>query len=148
MVHLGLGERSVTVNRQELLKALKGNRKDHVLLYAEAMAGYREVVKRQLTEKFDAAAKNLRQNLDHLLLVVDEAEDPKELSDVICLIQSVQIRLKKPRSYATAYDVAIKMAEWEVADTVELTQGQFECFVLDHWEWTEDFSETSSLYNN
>jgi len=39
------------------------------------------------------------------------------------------------------------MAEWEVNDTVELTQSQFQCFVLDDWDWRHEFDVLNARYS-
>ena len=81
---MGWSERTVTVNREDLLATLKGNREQHRRDYIESMQGYCQTAS-------------------------------EALAAIIAALSST-----KP------YDVAIAMAEWEVGDTIELTQSQFQ----------------------
>ena len=45
------------------------------------------------------------------------------------------LRLPEPVDYTGSYDTALAMLEWEVEDTVQLSQHDFERYVQNNWEW-------------
>lgn len=147
-IQRGWSERTVTVNRTELLKTLEANREKHRAAYLEAVAGYRVMA----TEKLDKLrTRALRQLADNFCLVQGKIDkfDPTDedaLGSTVVLLQGLSFTLAVPEDHTKSYDVAIEMARWEVGDTITLTQGQFQCFVLDDWEWQRQFQHLNKTY--
>lgn len=140
--------RKVTILKVDLLHALEQNRKKHIAEYNEAVAGYKDEAYKTLEKKFVKAKQDLDRSMG-LISQQIERFDPEdnELQDIITLIHGITINLKVPKSREYDYDVAIKMAEMEVNDNIELTQSEFQCFVMDDWDWKDDFTNTTKLYN-
>lgn len=140
--------RSVEVNRLELLKTLESNKLKHVKEYEEAMAGYREALSDALNSVYARAKAKLDTAYGDLQVKISEMseEDIKEQNDYTNLIGSVDVHLEVPRSFEADYDAAIDIAKWEVNDTMELTHAEFTCFVRDQWEWTSDFKMVTRSY--
>lgn len=150
---LGMGweERTVTVSREKLLSTLKENREKHAREYQESVAGYKVLAKERLQKKLSWARKTLKANFDEVSRKIDEFDlddDENPLTDTVSMLSSVSFSLEVPRDHTKSYDVAISMAEWEVGDTIELTQSQFQCFVLDDWDWKKKFSVMNKLYTS
>jgi hypothetical protein len=56
------------------------------------------------------------------------------------------VGLNPPVSYSEDYRRALEMCEWEVADTVNLTEDEFKQFVQDEWDWKRQFVSSANLY--
>jgi hypothetical protein len=140
-------ERTVTVDRARLLETLKFNREKHIKEYNEAVAGYKQQAKEQLASLRVKILKSVDENFGLITNKID-AFDPTEesLSDHITLVGTTSFTLQVPKSYEKSYSVAIQMAEWEVAETIQLKQSQFQCFVLDDWDWKTGFEKLSKSY--
>lgn len=150
MYDMGLPERTVTVNRKNLLEKLRENLTKHRREYEEAVAGYKTLARERLEKTKRKAETALADNFGRIKQKIDrfDPEDENGLADVVTIIQSQSFNLKVPKDHSDAYRVAIQMAEWEVSDTVELTQGQFQCFVLDDWDWQKEFQQVTKMYNS
>jgi len=141
----GWSMRKVTVNREKLLTALRENKAKHVAEYTEAVKGYKE----QATKRLEAAIKKARKRLTESMGTIQKRIDTfgeEQLPDVITVLNTESFALKVPRNYEKSYEVAIRMAEMEVADVVELGQDEFQCFVLDDWDWKNEFTSINSTY--
>lgn len=142
-------ERTIEVNRLKLVEILEENREMHIREYHEAVDGYLETATEKLQEGYDKSVVKLQKNLENskrLLAEIDPSK-PLETSDRIVLVESICIDLKVPRNYAKEYDAAIDMANWDVRDTLELSGAEFQCFVRDEWDWTNEFSTTTASYS-
>lgn len=148
VVRMNLGERTVTVNREKLLETLKANREKHQKDYDEAVAGYKSIATERLQKLMSKSVEAVKDNYDMLLKKLSKF-DPSSVDtfdDRVVLVQAMSFDLKVPKNHVSSYDVAIKMAEWEVNETVELTQAQFQCFVMDDWDWQEEFQTIKMSY--
>ena len=110
----------VTVQKDRLLATLRENREQHEAEVAKAQERYRK-------EAILAMRINLR-----------KAEDGGKIE--------TYIRLPEPTSYVSSYDKAIAMVEWQVGETVELSQSQFQQYVLGEWDWKAEFAATTGTY--
>jgi hypothetical protein len=63
-------------------------------------------------------------------------------------IVSVQIHLHPPQDHTAAYVVAIEMLTLHTEDTIILDSDQVKCFLMDQWEWTDDFYTSNSGYSD
>lgn len=141
-------ERLVEVEREKLVETLKQNRDKHIENYKIAITGYRVMATAKLKEGYEAAKLKLEKNLKRGIASLEEfdPENPQGASDYLVLVEGIQVSLKVPRNYSKEYDAAIDMAEWDVRKTLELTHAEFQCFVRDEWNWTNDFSTTNAMY--
>lgn len=142
---IGSGNRTVTVKREDLLNTLRENLSLHRRKYEEALRGYKEVAMRRL-EKLKADTYN--KIADEFQKIVEQIDkfDPERMDECIVLVHSANFRLAVPQDHSSSYEVAIRMAEWEVEDVITLTQAEFQCFVMDDWDWTREFQTISESY--
>lgn len=111
---------NVDVSKTQLLEQLTTNRQKHLDDYTEAHAKYRE-----------KAISELEKWLRH---AVDGGRIAKSLD------------LQEPVSHLADYDRAIQMVEWSTGDTVELSERDFQQYVMDDWGWKAIFAATNSSY--
>ena len=142
-------DRKVKVKRDRLLKQLKENREKHGKEYKLAMEGYKASALEKLTKAHEDAKIELGKNIETARKKLEEftPETAHKYNDYITLVHAVNIELKVPRNYTKEYDAAIAMMEWEEELVVELTNAEFQCFVRDIWDWTEDFQVTNAMYS-
>lgn len=145
-IEQGWDEREVTVNRAKLLDTLRTNREKHIKEYHEAVAGYKEQATARLVSLRKKIISSVDENFESIQQRIAKFDPEEPLPDRIVLTSVTSFDLQVPRSYEKSYDVAIQMAEWEVSETVTLKQSQFQCFVLDDWEWKTAFVNLSKTY--
>lgn len=140
--------RIVEVKREQLVETLIKNRDAHLENYRLAVEGYRSVAKKELDSAHAKAKRELEDNVARCAKKID-AFDPSDrnVSDYLALVSAVNVHLVAPRNYCKEYDAAIDMAKWDVRETLELTSAEFQCFVRDVWEWSEDFRESTIAYS-
>ena len=114
------GTRSITVNKGQLLEAMLANRERHEEEYQEARAKYREKVQAELAARLKQVA----------------AGEPINLN----------FNLPQPQSFTEQYDDAIAMFEWETKDEMELEESDFQRYVLNKWEWANQFAIATQSY--
>ncbi|AMV24681.1 hypothetical protein VT84_09820 [Gemmata sp. SH-PL17] len=127
---MGWEDREVKVKRDELLAVLRENRERHIREYKAACIGYREVALGRLEESFQEARE-----------VVNRLKEGQTVSVV-----GFRISLSVPVNYEKAYDQIIRMMEMSVDTEIVLTASQFACFVMDDWEWKEDWAASIAQY--
>lgn len=146
---MGWSERTVTVNRVRLINTLKANQEKHMAEYKEAVAGYQDMIAGRLQALQKKALDKLRDQYSKLVEKIQEfdLEDPDcPIADRVVLLSEQSISLQVPKDHSRDYQVALEMAEWEVGENVELTQSQFQCFVLDDWDWKRGFEHLNKTY--
>lgn len=111
---------TITVSKDRLLKTLTENREAHIDLFHRAQEAFRE--------KFITA-------LDERLA---QARAGKEVS--------TYFKLPEPVNYTDVFDRAIAMVEWAEGATIELSERDFQRFVLNDWEWKQMFAENTGSY--
>lgn len=111
---------TVTVEKNELLKILRENRKTHIQLYKEAVEGW----------KTDA--------MDQYQTAIKVLEDENKVT--------THFDLQKPESHVKDYDRVIRMLEMSVDDEIELSSHEFEQYVQDEWGWKDLFVTSNAKY--
>jgi len=111
--------RIINVKKSELIAKIRENKEKHKADYLEAEAAYRAEAKKQLAEQ----KKRL---------------DKGELD--------IRIQLTTPVNRETEYDKIIQTFEWEIKDEVELSQGEFNEYVLDEYDWAVAARFSNAMY--
>lgn len=111
----------INVNKAELLSVLRTNRDKHNAIFLEAQAGYREAVVKEL---------------DSMLA---EARSGKKIRRAITLVE--------PVDQTKDYDRAIRMMEMSVDETIKLDPHDFQCYVMDEWQWKNQFMLSNVGYS-
>ena len=108
------------IRRTSLLGRLKANALSHRKTFELAIAGYRK-----------RAIEELDRNL----------EDAKAGKKIVHFIQ-----LAEPEDHTTDYESIIDLFEMVEGDFVELSFKDFLRYVRDQWDWSGQFTETTSFY--
>ncbi len=116
-------------DKKDLLEKLKENKTKHVEHFKKALKGWQDRV-REVAEK-EIIAKSESGELTRL-----DAFRQAELTNDI------------PTSHEEDYDTAIMMFEMCRDTEVNLTMHEFKQYVQDIWEWTGQFTATSSKYSD
>lgn len=139
-------ERITVVKTSELLETLKKNRENHVKEYEEAVEGYLETAREKLAEQHEKAKDEVEKAFQRTTEELSRF-DPEKAQDTIVFCRAIQFTLTAPRNFVDAYDQAIEMMEWETRETVELNTTEFRCFVMNKWDWMEEFKSVSGMYS-
>jgi len=127
---MGWEDREVKVKRDDLLSVLRKNREQHIKDYTTACAGYRAAALKKIDEIFS----DLKSKINGL----------KEGQTIE--IVGLQFGLAVPKTHEKAYDQIIRMMEMSVDEEIVLTCSQFGCFVMDDWDWKEQWAASNSVY--
>lgn len=146
-MQMGWDERTVTVNRKKLLETLYTNLKKHKSDYVESVAGYKETATATLNSQIAKARKAIEDSAAIIAMKIEKFDPSDPPSNQMVVLAQHGFTLEVPQDHSKSYEVAIKMAEWEVSDTIELTQSQFQCFVMDDWDWKQSFDTLNTRYS-
>lgn len=142
--------RSVEVDRKQLIDALEKNHEQHLNDYEEALEGYKEELLARVTEAYDKVIAELpnkrAEEVERIMAL--ELDDILEQEHRIPIIEAEWVTMPVPECHSKEYITAIEMAEWDVNPTLTLTYMEFQCFIRDIWDWSEDFLNTTALYMN
>jgi hypothetical protein len=116
------GTAGITVNKLELLTALKANRETHRRVFLEAQKGYRE---------------DVIQELDRML---QEAREGRRIRRAVELVE--------PQDHTKDYDRVIRMLEMCTKEEIFITENEFAQYVQDDWGWKQQFIGSTSNYTN
>lgn len=109
------------IRRLALLDRLKTNREDHRNVFDQAIVGYRRSAIAELDRSISDAKAGKRIRLS--------------------------IQLIEPKDHTAEYDTIIDLFTMVEDEFIELSFGDFLRFVRDQWDWTGQFTETASFYN-
>lgn len=114
--------RTVRINREKLLAAIKTNREVHDADYKSAMIAYREAAVERLVKMLQAAkaGEKIERYLD----------------------------IPQPEQHLREYDQVIEMLGMSVDASIELTNSEFRQYVLDEWVWSHEFASNTKSYNS
>ena len=140
--------RMVEVNRIQLLATLVANKEKHIKDFHEAVEGYKESAMQKLKDGHETAKQNIEKNLARGIATIESFDSTKvkDAPNYIVFTDQIIVKLPVPQNYSDEYDAAIAVAEWDVRETLELTNAEFQCFVRDIWGWSEDFTKVSTMY--
>lgn len=111
--------RVITVKKADLITKIKENRANHELEYAKAVEAYKKEAQRQINEQ---------QNF------LNEGK------------LSLRLNLVAPQNKTEEYDKIVQMFDWEINETVELSQGEFNEYILDETSFARDAKFANSTY--
>jgi len=110
----------ITVDKADLLNALRSNRDQHKIQYQAAIEKYRE----RTLEWFEAQIEALK-----------AGKDPQRM-----------LPLPVPEEHTADFERAIQMLEWEMGDTIDLEEHQFQEYVMNEWGWARTFTSNTQSY--
>lgn len=140
--------RVVRIKRTDLLKILQDNHANHLKVYAEAMAGYKELALQKIEEAFAGLADRLAARRAEVTRRVEafSPETADEFASRFVILESVTLALAPPVSYAEAYEAAIDMARLDTREELDLSGAEFQCFCRDVWDWSHEFTAVNTPY--
>jgi hypothetical protein len=110
----------ITVDKKTLIETITRNREEHREMFLKAQKRFRKAVIKALDERLEQARAGKQVEL--------------------------LIRLPEPVDYTYSYDTALAMLDWEVEDTVQLSQHDFERYVQNDWEWKQHWAANTGSY--
>jgi len=113
------GNRTIKVNKQQLIDKIKENKLNHIAAYEKAVIAYKEEALRQLAE------------------LTNKANNGE---------QQLRLTLTTPINNAQNYDKIVEMFTWEVEETVELEQKEFTEYVQDETDFAILAKMSNSAY--
>jgi len=113
------GNRTIKVNKANLIAKIQENKTAHVKAYEEAIVAYKKEALRQLS------------------ILATKAEN----GDV-----ALRLNLTSPINNAANYDKIIDMFNWEVEEIVELEQQEFNEYVQDETDFAVTAKLSNSAY--
>lgn len=125
--------RTIKTTKSELLSKIMANRVKHIADYKEAVADYKVLVMER-AQKVTA----------EILKEANEIHDGemKQLSAVTFH------DLQPPKNHTKSYDQVIMMLEMSIETELEVRSDEFACYVMDDWEWKDDFVNTNRFYKS
>lgn len=141
-------ERKTVVDRSKLTQKLLSNKVKHIQRYEEAMAGYKDELRGKIEAAFKKAQEELPNRLSSILEKIDglDEEGIRKQRDSFTVADAIYVEMPVPRLHADAYDAAIDMAHWDTRDTIELNNSEFQKFIRDKWDWSNQFHEVTGSY--
>lgn len=109
--------RQVKIQREELIKILKENRKQHIRDFEQNLVDYKS-----------AAIKITNENLR-----VAITGDLEKISSQFKTMPSF------PVSHEESYNRVIRMLELHTEEVIELDHNEFDQLVMDKWPWKQQF---------
>lgn len=110
----------VTVNKDELLKALEENRNNHREEFLKAQEGWKTIILEELERRLSDARANRR-------------------------IQA-SFNYPEPQDHTKDYDRVIRMVKMSVVDNITIQEHDFAQFVMDDWEWKAQWTASNINY--
>ena len=145
----------VVMKKDELLKALIENKAKHDVVLATAIAGYWDTAKAKLEEKQKKLSEQLAdwkadadREFQKFYGKVDAKEELPSHVSVRMFAIDTSLGLVYPQDHSRDYDRAIRMMQSSIFDEVKLTTDEYDAYVLNNWEWKQNFLTTNTVYLN
>lgn len=126
----------VTIERDKLLEQVKKNRAKHKDDFDSAMEVYNE-----------QCLKELRKRAEKVELFIAEPEASLKADEDFTPESFMRFHLSCPRQYLEVYDQVIESMTWTTEKEIKLSGDQFRNWVMDKWDWSEQFHSTVREYN-
>lgn len=117
---------TVTVNKLDLIGALRHNRDKHIAIVHEAEATYRV----QAIER-----------LQHALKMIEKGHPAWDV------LNNIRRDFPKPEDFTYHYDCVLEMLSMCRESDFRIDQGQFDEYVMDNWPWKNSFTSVNSRYS-
>lgn len=111
------------MNRSELLDTLRTNRDEHVALHKKALVRYEAALVKELKKQL--ARAEAKKKVNHSFL----------------------FKFPVPESHEASFNQVIDLLEHDVRDEIELSRADFQRFMRNEWEWSNQWATTNSTYN-
>jgi hypothetical protein len=115
------GGQKVTIDTAAVTEKVRHNRARHQRVYTAALDGYVKDTRRKLLAE---ARLLLREHVPH----------------------AVRINVYPPGDHTKDYDRVLAMLEMHTDPTITMNEQTFAQFVLDDWDWKDEWLATTSTY--
>jgi len=112
----------IPVNREQLIAVVKANRAKHEAIFKEAVEGYRKVA----IEKLEEYIRQVRDG------------------DQIVAYWQMPV----PEEHTDEYDRVIGLLEMSTQEEVDMSDVEYQSYVLDSWRWKDAFLASNSYYSS
>lgn len=130
IIKRGMQMRDVKVKTSVLLEKVLVNREKHIAEYEDSVIGYKE-----------AAVAAIEKGMTNLKRQVEELESGETMH-----LGAVTFNLQVPENHEKDYDQVIAMLEMSVEDEITIKSDEFACYVMDDWDWKDQFKNVSAMY--
>ena len=147
--------KNVVINKNELLSILKENRAKHDTIFDVAISGY-WIQAQNTIDKKKQEFKNYIKELGHdfnyeikkIANKINSKERINQTSIGISTNMNYQIGLPYPENHSDEYNRAIRAVELNVYDKIELSEQEFNQYIMNNWAWRNSFINSNSNYVN
>lgn len=115
------GSREIEVKKDDLISTIRKHKENHQVEYAKAVEAYKIEAKKQLLKQLKALKNGSLE---------------------------IRVNLVAPSNKTDEYDKIIEMFIWEIKDTVTLSQGEFNEYILDETSFAREAKLMNSHYLN
>jgi hypothetical protein len=145
----------VVMKKQELLTRLIENKAKHDVVLSTAVSGYWDLASMKLGDKkkkLKAQISEWQSDVERELQKLDKKVEEKEkLPDQVTMSRvtfDCHLGLVFPQDHSRDYDRAISMMQSSVFDEVRLSCEEYDAYVLNNWEWKQNFLDANAGYFN
>lgn len=148
--------KSVVVYKDNLLRVIRENKAKHDAIFDAALSGYwiaskEKILKKQ--ESFKDYVTVLQQDFAKSAEIMLSKIENKNRSissygsiPIPNASFSYSVDLRYPESHSDDYERAIKAVELSVYDKIELTEIEFNQYIMNNWTWRSSFISSNTDY--
>lgn len=146
--------KTVVVDKHVLLDIIKENKIKHDQLYTAAVSGYwltAHSIIEQKRKNFENYHKELYQEFNkNTDIIIEKIINRAKIEDYRYIPMQTSfnysIDLKYPENHAAEYNRAIRSIELNVYDKIQLSELEFNQYVMNDWSWKSAFVTANSAY--
>jgi coenzyme F420-reducing hydrogenase alpha subunit len=143
----------VVMKKSELITKLIKNKATHDVILATAIDGYWTAAKQQLKKKkvefkklITEYTETVNRECEKVENLIKEKESLPSSIGVGAIHLTTSLGLVYPQDHSRDYDKAIRMMQASIYDEVKLSESEFDAYVLNNWEWKNNFIASNSAY--
>jgi hypothetical protein len=130
----------------DLVRIIGENRGAHNEVFKAATQGYYEKLREELENK-KTLAKKYSKLVSKQLKTLTEFDISRDWKDISKTASELNyLTTKKPVSYEEDYTIALRKLELMRATEIALTEKEFRQYVLNDWDWSQEFYTNNSNY--
>jgi hypothetical protein len=143
----------VVMKKEALITHLEQNKAKHDVILAAAIVGYWDTAKskledkqKQLVTQVEEYKADVETAINKVVAKVEAKETLPNSIAVRAIAIDLGLGLVYPQDHSKDYDRAISMMRSSVYDEVRLSVDEYDAYVLNNWEWKNNFINSNSFY--
>lgn len=143
----------VVMKKSELLKKLVENKAKHDVILATAIEGYWDMAKEKLEARRVQFIKqiceyqeDMSREVDKVFAAIESKQTLPQRLDIKAFLLNTDLGLVYPQDHSRDYERAIRAMEASIYEEVRLSMDEFDAYVLNNWEWKNNFLALNSTY--